>query len=68
MLKPKLPGKKCERIVRAWGRMEELRERERIEERRLQGGGREDKGWMNNAFAKGRKQHAAGRRFAKGKN
>lgn len=44
------------------------RERERIEERRLQGGGREDKGWMNNAFAKGRKQHAAGRRFAKGEN
>lgn len=35
--------------------MEELRE-----ERRQQGGGREDKGWMNNAFAKGRKQHAAG--------
>lgn len=30
------------------------------EERRQQGGGREDKGWMNNAFAKGRKQHAAG--------
>lgn len=25
------------------------------------GGGREDKGWMNNAFTKGRKRHAAGR-------
>ena len=35
--------------------MKELRE-----ERRQRGGGREDKGWMNNAFAKGRKQHAAG--------
>jgi hypothetical protein len=38
--------------------MEELRERR---ERRQQGGGREDKGWMNNAFAKERKQHTAGR-------
>lgn len=31
------------------------------EKRRHRGGGREDKGWMNNAFAKRGKQHAAGR-------
>lgn len=36
--------------------MEELKE-----EPRQRGGGREDKGWMNNASAKERKQHAAGR-------
>lgn len=38
------------------------------EERRQQGGGREDKGWMNNAFAKGRKQHAAGGNLQREKN
>ena len=55
MLQPKLPGNKC-------GNRQSL-ERDggaEREERRQRGGGREDKGWMNNAFAKGRKQHAAG--------
>ena len=43
--------------------MEELRE-----ERRQQGGGREDKGWMNNAFCRGEKATRSRRRkSAKGK-
>lgn len=67
MLQPKLPGNKCERIVRARGRMEELRERGAS--RGSREGGREDKGWMNNAFAKERKQHTAGRgNLRRGKN
>lgn len=40
MLEPKLLGNECERIVRAWGRMQERGERER----ERSGGTREGEG------------------------